>query len=439
MKEHKRHRELIIQIPESELRHRYLDLQQPSSEIARAFKCSGVTVVARLNSYGIPSRGIKEAKNTAPCLARSREITRGNTYTRGHYRVVINENELRYRYLDLQQSTPDIAKEYGCSDVTIIKRLRLYNISVRNTKEAHNIKPYLNKFTNDIDQNELYDLYITKGLSLNDIAKRYKCSCNCVRNNLMRCSILIRSRAEGNNMPVKLSKLMDYSPTPETREKLRQANIIRYSSQKERDRTGRIMRQYHKAHPDFSAKQTEILVSCHNNPEMMRRMSESLKKIWQDPSRRAEVSKRSKEMWLDPKYKAKMVKKQKRWWERMDNPEVIQRRKKMMAGMNLRPNKPETIILNILDDLYPNEWKYTGDGQIIIGGLNPDFINVNGQKLIIECFGDYWHTQKLKPYRVNEGRVKVYASYGYKTLIIWERETKDLDALKHKISSFVRE
>ena len=65
------------------------------------------------------------------------------------------------------------------------------------------------------------------------------------------------------------------------------------------------------------------------------------------------------------------------------------------------------------------------------------FINVNGKKLIIEVFGDYWHRQNVKPYHVNEGRVDVYAKYGYKTLIIWERETKNVEELKQKILEFV--
>jgi hypothetical protein len=111
--------------------------------------------------------------------------------------------------------------------------------------------------------------------------------------------------------------------------------------------------------------------------------------------------------------------------------------KKMMLANCISPNKPETSVLNILNELYPNEWKFTGDGQVIIDGLNPDFINTNGKKLIIEVFGDYWHRQNVKPYRVNEGRVDVYATYGYRTLIIWERETKNIELLKQKIQEFV--
>jgi len=64
-------------------------------------------------------------------------------------------------------------------------------------------------------------------------------------------------------------------------------------------------------------------------------------------------------------------------------------RKKMMESMNIKPNKPENKVLNALNKYYPTQWKYTGDGSLIIDGLNPDFVNVNGHKYIIEVFGMY--------------------------------------------------
>jgi len=315
----------------------------------------------------------------------------------------------------------------------------MYNIPVRDTKEAHNINPYLKKFILDIPKQELYAKYIINKMTMVEIAQEYNCSLNRVRGNLKRYSITIRSKGENQRMLFALGRRKLYIVTKETREKLRKYNFERYKDPLERIKTGEAGKKYHREHPDFSTRQTERLVSYHNNPEMMKRVSESLKKTFQDPAHKAKKSKQFKEMWLDPTIRKKIIEAHKKLWVDKNNPKFIQMRKNMMAGMNLRPNKPETIILNILDASYPSQWKYTGDGQVIIGGLNPDFININGKKLIIECFGDYWHTQKLKPYRVNEGRVKVYAEYGYKTLIIWERETKDIDALKHKIRSFVRE
>lgn len=429
-----------ISIPKEELEYKYLVLQQPSSEIAKVFKCSGPTVVARLKRYGIPNRGVKEASNTIPSITRSREIVKGNTYCRGHYKVTIGERELRHRYLELQQSTNDIAREYNCFRVTIINQLKLYNIPIRSTKEAHNIKSYLKKFIIEIPEQELYDKYVINKLTMLDITKEYNCSMGCIRNNLKRYGITRRTEGENRKMLYSSGRLKATEKTIETREKLRQSMNKRYSDPKERIKTGLAARNVYIKDPTLRVRQADnARARIENDPTILKVLKEASKKYWQDPIHNEECSRRFKKMWLDPAKRKKMIATRKEFWQDKDNPEFIQMRKNMMAGMNLRPNKPETIVLNILDANYPSQWKYTGDGQIIIGGLNPDFINVNGQKLIIECFGDYWHTQKLKPYRVNEGRVDVYAEYGYKTLIIWERETKNIDALKHKISSFVRE
>ncbi len=423
-----------IQLSKNELEYRYLILQQPSTEIAKVLNCSSPTIVAMLKRYGIPNRGLKEASNTIPEINRMREMSKGNTYCRGKYKIKLNEKDIRYRYLELQQSTKDIAKLFKCSHPTILSRLRLYGIPIRSSKDAHNVKPYLQKFTIDIPKQELYEKYIINKLTMTDIRKEYNCSMGCVRNNLRRYNITIRSESENQKMLFALGRR---KPPIVTKEVRRQATINIYKNPISHIKTSKAGKKYHKEHPDFSAKQTIRLRSYRNNPEIMKRMIESFKKTTNNPEYKEKISQRFKGMWLDPTYKAKMVEIMKQRWADKGNPKCIQMRKNMMAGMNLRPNKPETIVLNILNDSYPSQWKYTGDGQVIIGGLNPDFININGKKLIIELFGDYWHTQKLKPYRVNEGRVDVYAEYGYKTLIIWERETKDIDVLKHKIDSFV--
>lgn len=104
---------------------------------------------------------------------------------------------------------------------------------------------------------------------------------------------------------------------------------------------------------------------------------------------------------------------------------------KVRRSLNLRPNKPETIILRLLECLYPGQWKYTGDFSFIIDGKSPDFINCNGQKKIIELFGDYWHRGENP-----KDREAIFKPYGYETLVIWERELKDLDFVMNKIRKF---
>lgn len=104
---------------------------------------------------------------------------------------------------------------------------------------------------------------------------------------------------------------------------------------------------------------------------------------------------------------------------------------KVRKSLNIRPNKPETIILNLLGRLYHGQWKYTGDFSFIINGKSPDFVNCNGQKKIIELFGDYWHKGQDPQDRIN-----AFKPFGYDTLIIWERELKDIDSVIKKIHEF---
>ncbi|RLF26316.1 MAG: hypothetical protein DRN05_07220 [Thermoplasmata archaeon] len=107
--------------------------------------------------------------------------------------------------------------------------------------------------------------------------------------------------------------------------------------------------------------------------------------------------------------------------------------KKQFKGRQVHPNKLERFLSELLQELFPNEYKFVGDGTVIIGGKLPDFINVNGQKKIIEFFGNYYHKREDE-----EIRIAYFRRYGYKTLVIWEEELNDLPKLKNKLFRFHR-
>ncbi len=110
--------------------------------------------------------------------------------------------------------------------------------------------------------------------------------------------------------------------------------------------------------------------------------------------------------------------------------------KKYAKSMNKRPNKKEKLLINLLRQL-KLPYKFVGDFSFWIEGKNPDFINVNDQKKIIELFGDYWHNEEKFPNKLNKQQLKKhYAKYGYKTLVIWEHELKDLDKTLNRINEF---
>jgi len=104
-------------------------------------------------------------------------------------------------------------------------------------------------------------------------------------------------------------------------------------------------------------------------------------------------------------------------------------------GLILKPNKPETILRNLLNKVLPNKYKYTGDDKVVIDGFNPDFMNCNGQKKIIELYGTYWH-KTPKVIERDKRRKKSYKSLGYALLIIWEHELKNIERVTDRILKF---
>ncbi len=113
-----------------------------------------------------------------------------------------------------------------------------------------------------------------------------------------------------------------------------------------------------------------------------------------------------------------------------ENPEYL---KNWSAGLHSK-TKPEKHLQDLLQSLYPNEFKYNGryDCGISIDGLIPDFINVNGRKQIIDMHGSYWHKDEDV-----KGRQERYAKYGYFSLIIWDYELKNEKEVIQKIIEFV--
>jgi len=123
----------------------------------------------------------------------------------------------------------------------------------------------------------------------------------------------------------------------------------------------------------------------------------------------------------------------KKMWQ---NPDFSKKtRQAILYSCYIKPNKTEKYLKKLILQVVGNDYKFVGNGELILDGLCPDFVNINGQKKIIELYGDYWHN--LPEYKKRDKRrIKAYANYGYKTLIIWEHELKDIDKVKNRILEF---
>lgn len=135
---------------------------------------------------------------------------------------------------------------------------------------------------------------------------------------------------------------------------------------------------------------------------------------------RAGQAEASRLRWADPEYHERVV-------------------RAVCKSLMKKPTMPEQKIIELMDKILPSEYKYVGDGEFILHGLCPDFVNVNGQKKIIELFGRAFHDpsiRKIPYYQTDEGRTSIFKRYGYDTLIIWDDELTDIDSVSNRIIKF---
>lgn len=86
----------------------------------------------------------------------------------------------------------------------------------------------------------------------------------------------------------------------------------------------------------------------------------------------------------------------------------------------------------ILDSVAPGDYAFNVDGSVlIIGGKIPDFVNINGQKKVVELYGDFWHKGENP-----DDRKSLFRGLGYDALIVWESELKNRESVIQKVKEF---
>lgn len=100
------------------------------------------------------------------------------------------------------------------------------------------------------------------------------------------------------------------------------------------------------------------------------------------------------------------------------------------------PNKKEQKMIEIIQkNNFP--FKYVSDGKFIIEGKCPDFIDFDNKR-IIEVFGNYWHTKKIRnAIETEEGRKQFFSKYGFDTFIVWENELNNEKEITNKIKGWI--
>lgn len=174
--------------------------------------------------------------------------------------------------------------------------------------------------------------------------------------------------------------------SPETIEKLRQAAKKNWQNLECRKKVSEALKKFQNR-PEVKEKHRG---AC-NKPEFKERMGQIMLKRWQDPVKAAA----------------------------------------MAAAQNRKPTSIEKTVDKLLTQLFPGEYKYVGKGEFFLGGKCPDFLNVSGQKKVIEVYGDYWHRNDNP-----QDRVDHFRKYGFDCLVIWEKDLQDLHSVEKQLMAF---
>ena len=122
--------------------------------------------------------------------------------------------------------------------------------------------------------------------------------------------------------------------------------------------------------------------------------------------------------------KHKLCLRSKATWDNMTKEERILRIGNMLHRRT--PSYPEQVFSNLC-----KSFKYVGDGQLIIEGKNPDFVDATGTKLI-EIWGEHWHKGQNP-----QDRITLFKNLGYACLIIRAKELRHPEQVLVKVQSFV--
>ena len=145
------------------------------------------------------------------------------------------------------------------------------------------------------------------------------------------------------------------------------------------------------------------------------------------------MSKTQTELWKDPVYRDSQI-------------------KAIMEGSDKSPNECEKLLFSIVNNLFPNQYLLNTKGEHIrLKSKAPDIVNLQ-EKKCIEHYGDRWHGNteywkvtgttlvdglSLKEIHTRDKkRIKLLESLGWKVLIVWEHELKDISKLGDKLIKF---
>lgn len=195
-------------------------------------------------------------------------------------------------------------------------------------------------------------------------------------------------------------------------------NIARMRKLGKRNKNGVNSPMYGKHFSEESKKKMRLKLSLYSK-EASQRMKQMnlIRNPMRDPKSIAKHSKIMKEHWKNLEFRERVIKAQ-------------------LKGMFKRPTSLERQFIDFFQK-YNLPYKYVGDGEFIIGGKCPDFINVNGKKICVEVRNrkvcKYY--DKITPEEYEKERKEHFAKYGWKCIVLFfdNRNTRCIESEKDMI------
>lgn len=278
-------------------------------------------------------------------------------------------------------------------------------------------------------RNWLYNKYVENALSSRDIARILNVGKTAVLNALRREGIEVRTSISGKDAKYKKlydgklydKKWLEYKYLNEDLSLAEIGDLLGADAMsvfKALKRMGIHIRNHTEAH-----KGRHSAMYGKHHTEKTKNIIRTKAKERNTDEFRAETSKRFKELW--------------------QRPDFI---KAAMKRMHAKPNKLESDVDIALQDICSKDYAYNGDFScgITIGGMIPDFVNVNGRKVVIEVFGDAFHDPSkafvdVSWKRQEFGRKAVFAQFGFDCIILWESDLRKGDMKSYILSRFEEE
>ena len=456
-----------LDLDEKEVIRLYSEDKFAPRRICKMFNCSEPVITRILNKNNIAKNNRKDYQRNNPNWFKKIEETKKRLIKEGkivYKRKDIDLDKLKLLYIEKKLSPREIGEILGCSENPIRDRLKKMDIQMRSNSEAN--KGKINPHRLKLDEKEIVRLYCEEKKDIRSIAEILGCSGTAVSNRLKWNNIepnkyeideetrkLMSERKKTLDKKRKSEGYIYYNekvlPEEEICHKYNKLNKSPYEICKEYDccvaKIYRILEKnnieikkygffnlgkessrkglnYEEFYGEERAKEIrksssitrnkeENLIKSRlanlgeNNPMYGKTHTEDVRKI---------IGEASKKNWDNPEFREMII-------------------PKIMKGLQITPNKPETMVINIINQ-YNLNFVYTGDGKRIVGGFCPDFVEKERKK-IIEVNGDYWHNLK-NVIEKDQRKYKKYDELGYETLIIWEKELKKPEQVATKILEF---